>query len=257
VTIKTPAIEDTRLADCALAVKGARFRREERMEIGGTKGRRRSNQRWITTFAAALCGAHALACGNAESARAQRAGRAGESSSLAGSTTAGGAASGSGGNGSIGAGNGGATSSAGAPNGGAEGSEPRIEPQPTRQQDDFTIACWTVSPGIATGREETDGALCFGLSYGSAFQCVTSADGISTCTSDSRQYVVVWTRDDTAKYAAPSGLVGQIYDEVGGTYLGVVYRNRDDNYAVELDGSEIDLCRGDVSDYCKWIYQRH
>jgi len=227
------------------------------MGIWGAKGRRRSTERWIATLVAGLCGAHALACGSTVSAQAQRDERAGESSSLAGGATNGGAGSANAGNASLSAGNSGVTSSSGASNGGTGGSEPRIEPQSPRQQDDLTIVCWTVSPGLATGREETDGALCFGLSYGSAFQCVTSADGISTCTSDSRQYVVVWTGDDTARYAAPSGLVGQIYDEVGGTYLGVVYRNRDDNYAIELDGGEIDLCRSDVTDFCKWLDQRH
>jgi hypothetical protein len=151
------------------------------------------------------CAAFALACGNPEHREGSLPrGDAGESSSLAGRA----AAAATAGDGSADAG---ADDGQGHRRGGRKRrvrrpGEPRIERQPPRQEGDLRVERWTVSPGNATGQEESDASLCFGLDDEAVFAC-DSVEGIETCMSGSSEYVVVWARDDATVAVVPSGTV--------------------------------------------------
>ncbi|MEI9949340.1 MAG: hypothetical protein WDO74_10245 [Pseudomonadota bacterium] len=114
----------------------------------------------------------------------------------------------------------------------------------------MSIECLTVSPGIGTGREEDDGDLCFGLSLGAVFNCVSSPDGIASCAGNGSQYVVVWAEESSSIIAAPSARIGRVYDELGGRYLALVFRNYDGAYVVEWGNGELGVCQSALADYC-------
>ena len=78
-----------------------------------------------------------------------------------------------------------------------------------------------------------------------------STDGIATCTGDGLEYVVVWAIDSVA-VSAPSGMLGRIYDRLGGTPLAVVFRDDDGSDMIDTGNSELDACHSALSDLCSY-----
>lgn len=127
---------------------------------------------------------------------------------------------------------------------------PAIQPAPAPATDVGQAECLSVSPTIAKGREEVDAALCFGLTYPAAFECVYSpVDDVTRCSSSDAQYVVVWA-EEPAAVGVPSSKLGRVSDEVGGQVRALVYRIEDGSYLVEWGNGVLGKCDGVVGEFC-------
>jgi len=125
-----------------------------------------------------------------------------------------------------------------------------IEPAPAPASDAAQVQCVSVLPAMAVGREEVDAALCFGLTYPAAFDCLFSqTDDVTRCANEAAQYVVTWAADPLA-IGVPSGRLGRVSDEVGGAFRALVYRIEEGSYIVEWGNGILGKCSSEVDNFC-------